>query len=40
MRKSTPVRELMSRLPEEIDGREPLSTAIRRMDALRVLAEG
>ncbi|MCC6848721.1 MAG: CBS domain-containing protein [Deltaproteobacteria bacterium] len=33
MRKSTPVREYMSRLPEEIDRRETLGAAIDRMAA-------
>lgn len=31
MRKSMPVREYMSRLPQEIDCREPLDAAMRRM---------
>lgn len=31
MRKSTPVREYMSHLPEEIDRRETLATAVDRM---------
>lgn len=36
MRKSTPVREAMSRLPEEVDGRERLEAAIRRMNELHL----
>lgn len=32
MRKSTPVREYMSRLPDEIDGSDRLALAIRQMD--------
>jgi acetoin utilization protein AcuB len=31
MRKSTPVREYMSRLPQEVDRRETLATAMHRM---------
>jgi acetoin utilization protein AcuB len=33
MRKTTPVCDYMSHLPEEIDRREKLSTAIERMEA-------
>ena len=33
MRKTTPVADYMSRLPEEIDRREPLATVVRRMRA-------
>jgi CBS domain-containing protein len=33
MRKSTPVREYMSRLPDEIDRRETLGAAVDRMGA-------
>ena len=36
MRKSTPVREYMSRLPEEIDRRDTLATAVDRMSELDV----
>jgi CBS domain-containing protein len=32
MRKSMPVRDYMSRLPEEVDRRESLATAMRRME--------
>jgi len=32
MRKTTAVREYMSRLPEEIDRRQTLATALRRME--------
>jgi acetoin utilization protein AcuB len=33
MRKTTPVADYMSRLPEEIDRREPLAAVLRRMRA-------
>lgn len=36
MKKSTPVREYMSRLPEEVDRRDTLATAVDRMSELDV----
>jgi len=36
MHKHTPVRDFMSRLPEEVDHREPLSSAIQVMNELHV----
>lgn len=36
MRKSMPVSEYMSRLPEEVDRRETLATALQRMQARAV----
>jgi acetoin utilization protein AcuB len=36
MRKTTPVRDHMSHLPEEIDRREPLASALRRMRELEI----